>query len=114
MSENPSITLAGKQYSVPPLVPRQLRIILPAMMRVGKSGSLKDITEENLSDIYAIVFWGAVWPNDKKATLEGFLDSPASMSEINAALPVIRQQTGMFTTAPEGATPGEFNPASAD
>jgi hypothetical protein len=112
MAEIPTVTLAGKQYPVPILVARQLRIVVPAIMRLGVLA--KDptkLTTAHYDDMISILFWGAIWPNDRKANESFLMDLPLSFQEMQDALTVIRGQTGLFVAAPpEGAPPGEASP----
>ena len=117
MSEIPVVTIAGKSYPVPPLVARQLRIVIPAIMRLGiLVGDSTKLSTALYDDMLTIIAWGALWPNgDKKGTADGhmatLLDSAISFAEMQAAMKVIRDQTGLFVAAPtEGAPPGEANP----
>ena len=111
MSDIPSVTLAGKVYPVPQLVTKQLRIVIPAIMRLSKMVQGAEITTPLYDDMIQILFWGAIWPNNRQATADVLFDTHIPFSEMNAAMKVIRNQTGLFTDAPaEGATPGEVNP----
>lgn len=114
----PVVTIEGKEYPVPPLVARQLRVVVPAIMRLGALiGDPSKLTTALYDDMLTILAWGALWPNDKKtdigAHLAALMDSPLSFTEMQSALKVIRDQTGLFADAPkEGAQPGEASPSS--
>jgi hypothetical protein len=116
MSETPTVTLAGRSYDVPPLVPRQLRVVVPALMRLAPiAADPSKLTTALYDDMMLILHWGAIWPNDKKieqgAGVAQLMDSPISFSEMTKAMKVIRDQTGLFADAPpEGAQPGEAQP----
>jgi hypothetical protein len=114
MSENPVVKLAGKTYSVPQLVPRQLRVVLPALARIralapkDKGGEGAVLTTALYDDMILVLYWGAVWPNDKKADVGCLLDVPVTQPEMWSAITVISNQTGTLVPAPEGgAQPGE-------
>ncbi len=112
MSENPTVTLGGKEYQVPLLVTKQLRIVVPAIMRLGPlAGDPTKLTTPLYDDMIQILFWGAVWPNDHKSTQDVLFNVHIPFIEIQKAMKVIRDQTGLFTDAPKGdAPPGEANP----
>jgi hypothetical protein len=112
MSEFPVVTIAGKEYAVPPLVTKQLRIVIPAIMRLGPLASdASKLTTLLYDDMIQILFWGAIWPNDKKATTDVLLDAHIPFLEMQKAMKVIRDQTGLFMDAPkEGAPSGEASP----
>ena len=124
MSEHPVVTLADKSYSVPPLVPRQLRVVMPAIVRIdsilpkSRGGEGAPLTTAIYDDMISVIFWGAVWPNDKKAdagtTISVLMDSAISVEQMYHAMSVIRTQTGLFKAAPkEGAPPGEAQTQAA-
>lgn len=112
--ENPVVTLAGKDYPVPPLVIRQQREVVPALGRIaeffkGRESAL-EITKAMYDDFSTVIYWGAVWPNNKVQSVDFVIDLPLSLAEIFSAINVIRQQTGLFKAAPEGASTGESIP----
>lgn len=120
----PTITLAGKVYSVPKLVPRQQRIVLPALLRatpimldIGRhlgEGKIADLqskmTTETFEDLLRVTYWGVIWPNDKKFNYEAIYDMAIDINDLLAAAVLVQKQTGLYRAAPEGATPGESNP----
>ena len=125
-STDPVVKLAGKDYPVPRLVPKQQRIIIPALMRLGAAikllpplpGSDKPRgqfdTDKLTTDFYdqmlLAVYWGAVWPNDRSSNPSIMDNIPVTWPEIMDAMNVLREQTGFYGPAPEGATPGESQP----
>lgn len=116
---DPFVTLTGKQYAVPLLVPKQQKVVIPFLMKLAKDIRIVDgkptfdfgkITPEFIGELTEAVFWGAIWPNDKKASLDGFSETAVSYLELITAINVIREQTGIFRSAPEGASAGESKP----
>ena len=120
---DPVVTLAGKQYPVPPLVPRQLRVVLPALLRAlpkmmawsqsATEGKVFDLPfpTDAYDDILVIAYQGAIWPNDKKADPGCLFDQVVTFNELAAAIVVIQSQTGMFGRASGGANAGEAQDA---
>lgn len=116
------VTLAGKEYPVPELVPLQQRELLPALKRaldfLRENGGkpLSSMNREFIDDGLTIVFWGAIWPNDDKIKFDEFLRMKISSVEIMRAVPVIQMATGLFEPKPsEGGTPGEApSPSQSD
>ena len=106
MSDLPIVTLAGKEYRVPLLVPRQQRIVLPAIMRSGESigvfikaletSSAKEFPLDAYDDLLSVAFWGAMWPNDKTMTRDFILEIPVTFAELVKAFMVVQVQTGLY------------------
>jgi hypothetical protein len=101
--EHPTVSLGGKDYTVKPLAIRQMRVVIPAMVRL-KGLRIETITEAQIDDLTEIV-WQAVRPGQDKLTREEFIDLPISPLDLMKALPVIAKQTGM--AAKKDAEPGE-------
>lgn len=93
-NDAPTITLAGKEWPVPLLVPRQQRVIIPAILRLGSVNPTK-ITEQQYDDLVEIAF-RAISRAHPQFTKEQLLDMPVTLIELISALPVIAQQTGML------------------
>src|SRR5689334_5779654 len=88
---DPAITLAGKAWRVPLLAPRQNRIVVPALLRLGTGnemhyGLLLDIAFAALTRAYPGI------------VRDEFEDWPIAAHELLAALPVIARQTGFRWT----------------
>ena len=106
--EHPTIRLAGQDYPIRPLAIRQMRVVIPAMVRL-KGLRIEAITEAQIGDLVSIVYQ-AVYPAQDKLTREDFSGLPISPLELMQSLPVIAQQTGM---APKkDAEPGEAQAGS--
>lgn len=103
--ENPTITIAGIDYPVKPFVGRQLRFIIPALMRFNRvARDIANMTPENYDDLYAIIYYGAIMAVDKTLTPTKLLDTPGiDFNDLMKALEVIKEVTGLFKAAP--ATP---------
>lgn len=91
--EHPTISLGGKDYPVPPLAIRQMRLVIPAMVRL-KGLRIDTITEEQIGDLIEIVYQ-AVYPAQDKLTRDDFNNLPVSPLDLMKAMPVIATQTGM-------------------
>ncbi len=99
----PKITLGSKDYPVKPLNVRQMRVVIPAMVRL-KGVHLGTITEQQIDDLVEIVYQ-AVYPCQDKLTRDDLMNMSISPLELIKAIPVIALQTGM---APKKeAEPGE-------
>ena len=101
-SEYPTVTLAGTHYPVKPLVVKQMRVVVPAMMRL-QSLKLSTITEDQITDLVEICYQ-AVCPCQDKLTRDDFTNLPITPWELLDALPIIASQTGMLK---KDAAPGE-------
>lgn len=116
---NPKVKLAGKEYEIPLLVPRQQRHVLPALLRAvpamgkfaadAKDGKIFDspFPTEAYGDLCTVVYWGAIWPQDHNASPDVIEDMPVTFDELTTAVLAIQMQTGLFKKASEDATPGE-------
>lgn len=131
----PSITikLAGADYPIPKLAPRQLRIIMPAATRLLKElgpimmvamGAREapenidpvamleglEVTEKMFDDLIDVL-WPAIAKGSPGFTREIMLDLDTGVQELLMALPTILKQTGIMTGEPkkegEGGAPGE-------
>ena len=107
----PVVTLAGREWFVPALAMRQARVVVPALMRVmpllgrmqgGDGAAMAGLSEDHFDNIIAIVH-AALTRAYPDLTREEFLDLPASMTELIAALGVVTRQTGLFKPAEDAA-----------
>ncbi len=101
-SEYPTIKLAGKDYPVKPLVVKQLRVVVPAMMRL-RGARIESITEAQFDDLVEIAFL-SVCPCQAGLTRDAFTDLPVKAIELMEAISVIAEQSGMVT---KEQSPGE-------
>ena len=118
---DPVVTIGGKTYNVPPLVFRQVRIVHPVLLkmmslfRADANGKFvidyEKLSTQMYDEFARAIFWGILWPNDRKLSegegLAQIMDMNLQITDMFAALSVIRDQSGMFVKAQEGATPGE-------
>lgn len=100
--EYPSIRLAGQDYPVKPLVVKQLRVVVPALMRL-RLARLDSITQEQFDDLVEIAFQ-AVSSSQPTLTRDAFTDLPIRAMELMNAIPVVAKQSGMVG---EESPPGE-------
>lgn len=110
MTDHPSITLAGKHYPVKPLVIRQLRVVVPALMRL-KTMNLSAVTQDHMDDLIEITYQAVCPGHEPPLTRDAFMSMPIAMPELLAALPVIAEQSGMLKKdASPGEAPGAESP----
>ena len=106
----PKVTLAGKEYPVPLLVPRQQRIVIPKLMALMKaltSGGAIDaasISTEQYDDLVDVIYHG-IARGSPTFTKEQFLDEPITLTEMIKAIDAVATQTGMLNK--KGPAPGE-------
>lgn len=111
---DPTITLAGVSYTIPPLVIRQNRHVEPLIFRhrdyfLGKL-TLTDFSEEMARD-FTLIVYHTLTRARPDLTFEQFEDMPVSMAEIMRALPVCLRQTGLFKPAAEAQPPAGEAPS---
>ena len=120
----PKVTLGGTQFEVPPLVPRQQRHVIPALLRAVpamvawqaevKAGKIFE-AEYPLAaydDMLTVAYWGAVWPSNKSSDRDIILDMQISHAELTTACLAVQMQTGLFAKAEPGAPEPEKKTAA--
>lgn len=109
LSDHPTVTLAGKQYPVKPLVLRQLRIVVPAVMRL-KSINLAEITEQQIDDLAEIAYQAVAPSQQPPLSRDAFLGMAVTPMELIESLPVVARQSGMMKDASPGEAAGAAGP----
>ncbi len=121
MTNDPTITLAGREWPIPLLAMRQNRVVVPALMKVMPTvarlalatesndfammlSSLSLTTEE--FDLIADAVHAAITRGTPGFARAEFDELPISVAELFGALPVVMSQTGMMKAA-EGPNMGE-------
>lgn len=89
----PVIVIAGKEWPVPFLAPRQNRIVVPALMALDASPAQQ---YDLLLDIVFVVLTRA----SPELARDDFDDWPIATHELVDALPVITQRTGLMRAGP--------------
>ncbi|WP_428491690.1 hypothetical protein [Rhodopila sp.] len=102
---DPTITLAGKEYPIPLLAPKQQRIIGPALGRL-RGMKVDAMTTEQFDDLLECVFL-AVQRGTPDFSKVAFMDSPIGTRELFEAIPVIVQQTGYMKKTEAQDSQGE-------
>lgn len=91
--DTPKVTLAGQEFPIPLMAPRQNRILVPALMR------MKNITKDELTteqyDDFVLIIATALTRAHPDTTRDDVLDMPITVAEMMLAIPVIAQQTGV-------------------
>jgi hypothetical protein len=106
----PTIRLAGKDWPIPELAIRQIRIIVPAMVKL-RVLDIATISTEQMDSLFEVVL-AAIRRAHPEIEREAFFDWPISLSELLAALPVIVTQAGIGLAAGAGDTSaGEASPS---
>lgn len=92
-ADSTKITLAGKEFSIPPLSLRIQIKIVPRLIALGGIIPSK-ITEEDFADMVEIIFI-ACSAGDPSLKKEDFLEMSPTIKQIRAAFPVITVQAGL-------------------
>jgi hypothetical protein len=104
MTDNtvPTITVGGRAWPIPPLAFKQLKVILPALGKIGPQLNLLSATEEQLEALGTAVYIAITrgTPELKRAEFDDMAMGPA---ELLQSLPVVIRQTGFGET--EGSRP---------
>ena len=92
------ITLAGREWPIPMLAPRQNRVVIPALMRLG------DHPERKYEDLLDAAFAALTraHPGIDRAKFEEW---PVATWELVEAVPVIASQTGLLKARAPGTPP---------
>jgi hypothetical protein len=111
----PKVTLAGKEYPIPLLAPRQNRIVIPKLIELMKAftegGALSalnitmKLTTQQYDDLSEII-WVALTRGTPSLAKDDFLDMSIDLMELIAAMDIVAQQCGVMKRAGE-AKPGE-------
>jgi len=112
------VTLAGREFFVPLLALRQVRVVAPGLLKLmprlnaiqariadGEALGVALLERDDVELMIEVVHAGLTraYPDLSR---DDVLDLEAGFSELIAALAAIARQTGLFTTAESGA-PGE-------
>jgi hypothetical protein len=90
MMISPNITIAGRDFPVPLLAPRQNRIVLPGLL------SMDDTVEKHFDMLCEVVF-AALTRAQPHLERDDFEAWPVATYELVEALPVIARQTGFLS-----------------
>lgn len=102
-----TITLAGKEWPLPPMTGHQNRIIIPLIAKIGRLDA-REITTAQIDDVYTVIHT-ALTRAHPEMTREEFLSMEVSFAEVVTAMPVI---TKLTLAAPED-TSGAAGPKAA-
>jgi len=87
--KEPVIVIAGREWHIPFLAPRQNRIAVPALLRLGTSG-------ERQYELLLDIAFAALTRAHPQIVRDDFDDWPIATHELIDALPVIAKQTGLM------------------
>ncbi|HLY04272.1 MAG TPA: hypothetical protein VKR31_00845 [Rhizomicrobium sp.] len=107
---HPCITIAGQEWPIPPLAPRQNRHVVAALMRMGGDFFA------HYGDLVDAVFFALTRAHPDLARSE-FEEWPIPVYELTAALPVITKQTGWLKPGKNSTTepkPPDFDAIIAE
>lgn len=121
--KTPTIKLAGKEWPVPLLAPRQNRYVVPAILSVAPKIMYAVAPQEGVSparlaatldpaamdQLGDICFW-ALKRAHKDMTRDEFDDMPINVMEMAIAMKVISEQTGLVSE--KAPAPGEAEAAA--
>jgi hypothetical protein len=100
--DSPKITIAGRSWPVPPLAPRQNRIVVPLLL-AGK----------NDYDSLSTMAYAALTRAHPRLSRAQFEDWPIPYYELADAVPVIARQTGLVKPA-RSAVPAKAGSQAPD
>ena len=81
------IVIAGREWTVPLLAPKQNRVVVPALLRLATSGAEQ-------YDLLLDTVFAALTRASPDIVRDEFEDWPVTTRELLAALPVVAKQTG--------------------
>lgn len=116
----PTVMLAGQKWQVAELVPRQLRHIRGTLLNlnraIGKAGSFlqfaNGLSNDEYDSLLDVAYWGLT--RGTGMPREEFLDLKISDAELFNAFFTVRDQSGLFTSAPNGESGGDAGEATAE
>ena len=117
ISPVPTIQLAGQQYQIPQLAPRQQRIVVPAIMSftnlmANQDDFMKGMSTEQYDRLVDLVFVAVTRANPTMKK-DDFLNMEITTRELLDAIPVIMQQTGIVKAVPAGESLSASAPQSS-
>jgi hypothetical protein len=110
-----AITLAGRNWVMADLAPRQFRKVIPAVLGLAAVTRPEDFDEAGIDRLLDALYYGLT-RNYPDLAREEFLDLPIKLAELVAALPALAKAAGIErreTGQPPGEPPGETNGATA-
>lgn len=94
----PHVTLAGQQWPIPLLAPRQNRLVIPTVVKLsekfGAGFNYNEFDEATVDDLCKVVYTGLTRAHPA-LKWEDFMDWPISMTDLLAAFMVVSMQTGL-------------------
>lgn len=102
----PTMKLAGKEWPVPPLAIKQLRIIVPASTVIGELRKGQGVSKTQMDAILNVVHT-ALTRAHPGFPVDEFEEMDITLPELMEAVPTILEATGMRREAKEGTAPGE-------
>jgi hypothetical protein len=85
----PVIVIAGREWTIPLLAPRQNRVVVPALMRLG-------MRRDEQYDLLLDIVFAALTRAHPDIAREDFDDWPIATHELLNALPIVARQTGLL------------------
>ncbi len=92
--EGASIALAGRNWVMADLAPRQFRKVIPAVIGLAAVKQPEDLDEAGIDRLLDALYY-ALTRNYPDLTREEFLDLPIKLAELVAALPVLAKAAGI-------------------
>lgn len=109
--EGKVVVLAGRNWVMADLAPRQLRKVVPAVLALSTVRDPEDLDEANIDRLLDALYY-ALTRNYPDLTRDEFLDLPIKLPEIFAALPALAVAAGVEPA--EGQEPGDGSGATAE
>jgi hypothetical protein len=103
----PVIVIAGREWCVPFLAPRQNHIVVPALMRLG-------MCRDEQYDLLLDIVFAALTRAYPEIVRDDFDDWPVTTHELIDALPVIAEQTGLMQSGAAPVRPPRHDPPDWD
>jgi hypothetical protein len=89
-----SVTLAGRNWVMADLAPRQLRKVIPAVIALAAIRAPEDLDEGKIDRLLDALYY-ALTRNYPELGREEFLDLPIKLVELFAALPALAAAAGV-------------------
>src|SRR6185437_509529 len=109
--EGAAVALAGRDWVMADLAPRQFRKVIPAIIALAAVKRPEELDEAGIDRLLDALYY-ALTRNYPDLTREEFLDLPIKVAELVAALPALAKAAGIERR--ETHDPGEAAGAAAD
>lgn len=98
----PTILVGGKEWPIPLMAPKQNRVIIPVIAKIGGAVSTGNVSQEAMDSMLNVIYVGMTRAHPE-LTREEFDEMELPMEDQMNAFGVVSLQTGMLAKADRSA-----------